>query len=254
MNAGQYSANENIAGRVAVVVGGAGGIGRAIAAYLAKAGCRLGLVDLEQEALEAAPRDLGGGAIACAADITDRAQVDRAMQEIAAELGPITILVNSAGINTRERTLADMSPEQWERVVAVNLNGVFHCTQAVLPGMREQKGGMIVTVVSTAGLLTSPGAGSHYCAAKRALLSLTESINIEEGRNGIRACSICPGEVGTQLIDKRPQAPSPERRAAMLRPEDVAEAVLYVVTRPARVTVSDIVIWPSAQISGIFTV
>ncbi len=254
MSADQSPASENIAGQVAVVVGGAGDIGRAIASYLAKAGCRLGLVDLEQEALEAAARSLGDETVAFSADITDRAQVDRAIQNISSNLGPITILVNSAGINTRERTLADMSPAQWERVIAVDLNGVFHCTQAALPGMRAQKKGNIVTLVSTAGLLASPGAGAHYCAAKRALLSLTESINIEEGRNGICACAICPGEVDTQLIDRRPQAPSPERRAAMLRTEDVAEAVLFVVTRPARVTISDLVIWPSSQISGIHPV
>lgn len=254
MNKQEHSVSESIAGRAAVVVGAAGGIGRAIARRLAEAGCRLGLVDLAPEALEQVRRDLGGEVMACAADITDRSQVDRAVQEFAAKLGPAEMLVNAAGINTRERTLADMSAEQWEQVVAVDLNGVFHCTQAVLPRMRERGGGVIVTVVSTAALWASPGAGAHYCATKRALLSLTESINIEEGRRGIRACAICPGEVDTSLVDRRPQLPSVERRAAMLRPEDVAEAVMYVVTRPARVTVSEIVLWPLSQISGVYPV
>lgn len=252
------TASEDIATRTAVVIGAAGDIGRAIARQLAEAGCRLGLVDLDQAALARAQAELAPAArasiVACAADITQREQVDRAAREIAAQLGPAVILVNSAGINTRERALGDMSADQWERVVAVNLTGAFHCVQAFLPGMREAGGGVIVTIVSTAAVLTSVGAGAHYCASKRALLSLTESINLEEGRHGLRACAICPGEVDTQLIDRRPQPPTAERRAGMLKPADVAEAVMYIVTRPARVTVSELIIWPRNQISGVYPV
>ena len=120
--------------------------------------------------------------------------------------------------------------------------------------MRKRGGGIVVTIVSTASRRASPGAGAHYCAAKRALLSLTESINVEQGAHGIRACAISPGEVDTAFVDQRPQRPSAERRAAMLRAEDVAEAVYYVVTRPARVTVSEIVVWPTAQISGLYEI
>jgi len=246
---------ESIAGRVAVVVGAAGGIGRAIAERLSAAGCKLALLDLEAAALRTLAEGLGDGtALAAAADISDRAQVDRAAAAVADRFGQTDILVNAAGVNTKRRTLADISPADWERVVAVDLNGVFHATQAFLPLMHRAGGGIVVTIVSTASRLVSPGTGTHYCAAKRALLSLTESINIEQGKNGIRACAISPGEVDTPLIDARPQAPTPERRAAMLRPADVAEAVHYVVTRPARVTVSEIVIWPTTQISGIYPV
>jgi len=252
--AGEF--NESIAGRVAVVVGAAGGMGRAIAARLAGAGCRLALVDLEEAALRglAGELGLGEGALVCPADITDRSQVDGAAAEVEKRFGGAHILVNAAGINTPQRTLADMSAEQWERVIAVNLSGVFHCTQAFFELMRRGGGGTVVTIASTAAHLVSPGAGAHYCAAKRALLSLTESINIEEGKHGIRACAISPGEVDTPLVDKRPEPPSAERRAAMLRAGDVAEAVHYVVTRPARVVVSDLVVWSAAQISGVCVV
>ncbi len=243
---------EAIADRVAVVVGAAGGIGRASAERLAAAGCRLALIDRDEEALRRAIEAMGLGEPVCAlgADIARRAQVDAAAAVVQERLGGADLLVNAAGINTPERTLAEMSPEQWESVIAVDLNGVFHCTQAFLKQMRRRGGGIVVTIVSTAARLVSPGTGTHYSAAKRALLSLTESINIEEGRHGIRGCAIIPGEVDTPLVDFRPVPPSPERRATMLRPEDVAEAVYYVVTRPARVTVSDLVIWPSAQVSG----
>jgi len=213
-------------------------------------------VDLEKSALEATMRELALGevAIACEADITQRNQVDDMAAEVERRFGRLDILVNAAGTNTKQRTLDDMSAEQWEEVVAVNLTGVFHCSHALLPLMRRGGGGNVVNIVSTAALLVSPGAGTHYSAAKRGLLSLTESINIEQGRHGVRACAIIPGEVDTPLIDKRPEAPSAERRAGMLRPEDVAEAVYYVVTRPARVTVSEITIWPSAQAAGLYAV
>jgi len=194
--------------------------------------------------------DLTLPALTLQADITNRREVDAVSAAVAADLGGADILVNAAGINTRQRTLADMTPEDWDRVIAVDLTGVFHCTQSFLGQMRQRGGGTVVTIVSTAALLTSPGAGTHYCAAKRALLSFTESINMEQGRFGIRGCSISPGEVDTPLIDRRPQPTTPKRRATMLKPGDIAEAVYYAVTRPSRVTVSDIVIWPSAQISG----
>jgi NAD(P)-dependent dehydrogenase (short-subunit alcohol dehydrogenase family) len=243
---------EDIEGRVAVIFGAVGGIGRAIAARLAVDNCRLALVDLDLRQVQSVAGSLGltPPAHSLQADITNRQQVDAVVAAVAADLGGADILVNAAGINTRARTLADMDADDWERVIAVDLTGVFHCTQAFLGQMRQRGGGTVVTIVSTAALLTSPGAGTHYCAAKRALLSFTESINMEQGRFGIRGCSIMPGEVDTPLIDRRPQPTAPERRATMLKPGDVAEAVYYAVTRPARVTVSDIVIWPSAQISG----
>jgi NAD(P)-dependent dehydrogenase (short-subunit alcohol dehydrogenase family) len=146
-----------------------------------------------------------------------------------------------------------MTAEQWQQVIAVDLTGVFHCVQAFLPLLRVG-GGTVVTIVSTTAILVSPGGGTHYCAAKRALLSLNASINMEQGRHGVRACAVLPGEVDTPLIEKRPVAPSAARRATMLRPADVAEAVYFAATRPAHVTVSDIVIWPTAQVAGIHTV
>jgi len=250
------STADDIAGRVAVVVGAAGGIGRAIVARLAEAGCRLALVDRNEAALDEVAEGLGLGprAVTCPADITDRPQVEQMAAAVDRGFGAVHILVNAAGINTRQRTLADISAEQWERVVAVNLSGVFHCTHALLDLMRRSGGGIVVSIVSTASQLVSPGAGVAYCASKRALLSFTQSLNIEQGRYGIRACALSPGEVDTPLIDVRPGTHSPERRAAMLRPGDVAEAVYYVVSRPARVTVSELVIFPSSQVSGIYTV
>lgn len=243
---------ESIAGRLAVVTGAVGGIGRAIAARLAEAGCRLALVDLNQERLDELIRAMRlSDAAAYATDISDRAQVERMAAEVERRFGQVQILVNAAGVNTKQRTLADISAQQWEEVVAVNLNGAFHCLQALLPLMRNSGGAVVVNIVSTAARFTSPGAGVAYCASKRGLLSLTESINIEQGRYGIRACALLPGEVDTPLIDARPTPVSPERRAAMLRPEDIAEAVHYLLTRPSRVTVTELLILPTSQAAGV---
>jgi len=241
---------ESIEGRTGVIIGAAGGIGQAIAARLSEAGARLALVDMSAAGIEKSGID----GLVIEADIRDRSQVDEAAKVVREALGGADILVNAAGINTKQRTLAEMSPEQWERVIGVDLTGVFHCTQAFLGMMRERGGGIVVTIASAAALAATAGAGAHYCAAKRALLSLTESINAEESRHGIRACAICPGEVDTPLMDMRPAPPNAERRAAALKPGDVAEAVYFAVTRPQRVTVSEIVMYPSAQLSGTYEI
>jgi NADP-dependent 3-hydroxy acid dehydrogenase YdfG len=254
--AGSCEHSESLDGRVAVIVGAGGAMGGETAARLGEAGCGLALVDLDEGALQrvAAALDPAGDVLVAAADITDRAQVDGAAASVRERFGRADILVNAAGVNTKERTLADMSPGQWEYVIAVNLNGVFHCTQAFLPLMRESGGGIVVTISSGAGRSASAGAGTHYCASKRALLSLNESIIQEQGRHGVRACVISPGEVDTPFVDNRPEPPSDERRATMLRAADVAEAIHWVVTRPARVTVSEICIWSTAQAAGIYTI
>jgi len=251
MGASRSQSAAGLAGRVAIVVGAAGGIGRALVTELARAGCLIVLADLDAHALEQAAGDLGlsDAALLCPADITDRAQVDRVAAAVEQRFGRVDMLINAAGTNTPNRTLADLSPADWDRVIAVNLTGVLHMTQALLPMMRRT-GGIVVNIVSTAALAASPGAGTHYCAAKRALLSLTESINKEEASRGVRACALLPGEVDTPLVDRRPRPPTPDHRAAMLRPADVAEAVLFAVTRPPSVTISEIIIWPTSQLAG----
>jgi len=245
-----YQPTDVIAGKVAVVVGGAGGIGRAVAARLGEAGCRVVLIDKDGRAAEQAKDELGLQGAALAADIANRGEVEAVAAQVKERFGGVDILVNAAGINTKQRTLEDISPQQWERVIGVNLTGAFHCAQAFLDVMREQGAGTIVTIVSTSALMATAGAGVAYCAAKRALLSLMESVNAEQAKHGIRACAVSPGEVDTPLVDQRPQPPSTARRAAALRPGDVAEAVFFAVARPPRVTVSEIVMYPSAQLAG----
>ena len=123
-----------------------------------------------------------------------------------------------------------MSLEGWDEVVAINLNGLFYCCHAVIPGMRARKDGLIINISSWAGRYASVLTGPAYNATKRAVIAITESINMEECMHGIRATSILPGEVATPILEKRPVPPSKEERARMAQPEDFGKAILFVAT------------------------
>ena len=122
---------------------------------------------------------------------------------------------------------------------------MFYCCHAVLPGMRERKDGLIINVSSWAGRYASTLTGPGYNATKHAVVALTESINMEECANGIRATSILPGEVATPILEKRPVPPTPEVRARMLQPEDLGATILYVATLPPRACVNELIISPT---------
>jgi NAD(P)-dependent dehydrogenase (short-subunit alcohol dehydrogenase family) len=124
------------------------------------------------------------------------------------------------------------------------LNGAYYCVQAFLPSMRRQKSGTIVNIVSEAGKQANPKAGPAYVMSKFGLTGLTQSINCEERVNGIRACSVFPGDIDTPLLEKRPQPPPAEARAKMLQAEDVAACALLVIQLPERAVVDEIVIRP----------
>jgi len=222
---------------------------------LGAAGCRLALVDLDRLALERTvtpSAGLGEPPLTFAADITDRPQVD-AVAPPSGCFSAVDLLVNAAGTNTADRTLDTMSPQQWEKVVAVNLTGPFHCVQAFLPLLRE-RGAVIVIIASTTAILVSPGGGAHYCAAKRAV-ALPQRVH-QHGAGQARYPRLRhPARRGQHPAPRQtPRTPGPSAAPAVLQPGDVAEAVYFVATRPAHVTISDLVIWPTVQIAGIHTV
>ena len=235
-------------GKVAVVTGGASGIGLAVAEALAGAGATVMIADLNADGAEKAVKNIqrqGGQADFEQVDVQQVADVRRLMSNTVEQYGRLDILVNAAGVNLPRRRLADTRLEDWTRVIEVNLTGVYLCVQGALPLMRKQGSGTIVNISSMAGKHTSILAGVAYCASKHALGSLTRSINLEERHRGIRACELCPGEVNTPILDARPYPPPLESRAAMLQPEDVAQAVLFVVTLPRRAMVEELHITPT---------
>ena len=163
------------------------------------------------------------------------------------QFGAVDILVNCAGVNYEQRSVADISPEAWDATVAINLTGTFNCVRCILPTMRQRKRGFIVNIASVAGVRANVVAGAAYSASKHGVVSLTMSINQEEGKHGIGASVICPGEVNTKMMDLRPNGVGKERRRAMLLPADVAGAVLYAAGLPSRVRVPLMVMVPSYQ-------
>jgi NAD(P)-dependent dehydrogenase (short-subunit alcohol dehydrogenase family) len=161
------------------------------------------------------------------------------------ELGEPSVLVNSAGLNIPRRSFDELSSDDYRLVVDVNLNGLYYCIAAFLPAMRRVGAGTIVNIGSVAGMAGNPVSGPAYTAAKFALTGLTEALNAEERKHGIRAVIVQPGEIDTPLMDKRPVAPSAEARAKMLQAEDVAECVMLAIDLPQRATVEEIVIRPT---------
>jgi NAD(P)-dependent dehydrogenase (short-subunit alcohol dehydrogenase family) len=231
----------------AVVTGAGSGVGRAVALRLAREDWRVALVGRQVESLNETARLAGERAaqlLPVPCDIRDAAAVARMAERVHAELGEVHLLVNAAGTNTPRRALTELSLFDYQDLLGTNLHGAYFCVQAFLPEMRRRGAGTIVNIVSDAGKQASPKAGAAYVISKFGLAGLTQSINAEERSNGIRACAIFPGDIDTPLLDKRPQPPTPEARARMLRPEDVAECVWLCVSLPPHAIVEELVIRP----------
>ncbi len=217
--------------KTALVTGGASGIGRATAQRLRTDGYRVATIDLT-------PSDTD---FSYTADVTDRAQIDTALAAIREALGPVTILVNAAGLEGFKR-FTNLSFESWSKVIDVNLNGVFHCVQAVLPDMLDAGWGRIVNISSSSTHSGQPYMG-HYVAAKSAVNGLTKSLALEYGPCGITVNAVPPGFVDTPMLRSAEQrrllggsvddiiARTPVRRVG--RPEDIAAACAFLVSEEA---------------------
>ena len=227
-------------GRHALVTGGSRGIGAAIAAALAGAGARVSVLGRDRAALDAVAARTGG--IAVTADVTDGVALEAAIAEAEAGVGPVDILVNSAGAaETAKFTASD--DDLWERMIALNLIGVVLATRRVLPGMLERGWGRVISVASTAGLKGYAYA-SAYSAAKHGVIGLTRSLALETARSGVTVNAVCPGYTDTDLVRdsvarlaQRTGKPAealvaemvagnPQRR--LIAPEEVARTVVWL--------------------------
>jgi NADP-dependent 3-hydroxy acid dehydrogenase YdfG len=225
--------------KVAWITGGGSGIGLAAALALKQAGATVVISGRSEKTLD------HPGLEAIALDVSEQKAVAAAAQKIAKQHGGIDILVNSAGINVPKRNLRNVSVEGWDQIVAINLSGTFYPCHAVLPAMRKKKQGLIINVASWFGRYPNDLGGPGYNATKRAVIALTETINIEEAASGIRATTILPGEVATPILEKRPVPPPQSERVRMLQAEDLGKTILFVATLPARACVNEIVISPT---------
>ena len=230
--------------KVAVIVGASSGIGRATALAFARAGATTVLAARSQDKLQALAEEIGSQAMVCETDVEDASSIRRSINTIIERLGRIDVLVYAAGTNIPDRALDALTSETWDMMLATNLSGAFHCTQAVLPTMREQGGGLVIYLSSVAVQLPDMS-GVSYQAAKHGLVGLAHGTFKEEQDNGIRTTVIFPGLTDTSLVLKRPTPTPPEVMASALQPEDVAQACLFAASLPARARVPELMLMPS---------
>jgi 2-hydroxycyclohexanecarboxyl-CoA dehydrogenase len=233
--------------RVAVVTGGASGIGLGVAEQLLADGRKVAIWDLKG-ADEAATKLQGSGAVVGAqVDVADRASVDAAAEQARAELGPIEILVTSAGVEAFE-PLLDITAESWDRIIAVNLTGTFHCVQAVVPDMLAARWGRIVTIASSSAQSGAPRM-AHYTASKGGVISMTRSLAVELARSGITANAVSPTVVDTPMAQEataRGDFPGVDVIAPMIpagragTPADIAAACSYLTSDAAGYTTGQV--------------
>ena len=233
--------------QVFIVTGGGSGAGAAIVESCVREGARVVTMGRDEARLRAACAKAGDRAYPKAGDVRDRNRVKEIVDWTLGEFGRVDVLVNNAGVNVVDRSLEKLSPENWDLQMDVNATGAFNTLHEVLPHMRRQAGGLVIAISSVAG--TAPGvlAGAAYSAAKHAMSVVTQTVNLEEARHGIRACVISPGEINTPILDQRPVKVSDEHKARILQPEDIADVVVYVAGLPPHVVVSELVIKPLGQ-------
>jgi NAD(P)-dependent dehydrogenase (short-subunit alcohol dehydrogenase family) len=237
-------------GKVVWVTGAGTGIGRAGALMFAEEGAAVALIGRRREKLEevaAAITAKGGKAVVAPLDVGDRSAVDRAAERLLAELGRVDILVNNAGLNIMGtgRRLENLTPEDWDMVIRVNLTGQYNMFHAVFEPMRAQKEGLIINVISTAAKNPSGVSGMAYQSAKFGMMGFGVSLNKEAWKFGIRTCNIFPDETNTDIMLRRPVKYSPEDLARILQPEDLADAMKFVAALHPRASVHDLTLYPT---------
>ena len=233
---------EDFAGKVAIITGGGNGIGAATCRAFARAGAYVAVVDRDGGAAARVAGEIAGNrgnAAACPLDVTDRAGFSALAADVANTAGGIDILINGAGVTLRG-LIADMRPEDWERVVAVNLTGAFNGIQAVLPHLKARGGGAIVNIASIAGIRISFGGTANYSASKAGLLGLTRHAAYELAPDHIRVNAVCPGATATAFGGTMPTAAAKAERGRkiplgrMCEPEDIADPILFLAGDGAR--------------------
>jgi 3-oxoacyl-[acyl-carrier protein] reductase len=242
-NGSEISKDTPLAGKVALVTGGSRGIGRAIALKLATLGSDVAICGRDEAKLaetKAAILALGVRAIAVRADVTEASDVTKLVEKVEAELEPISLLVNNAGMGlygpVHEKTEAE-----WDRLMDTNVKSVFLVSRAVVPGMIRRGGGDLINISSLAGKSVFTG-GGVYCASKWAVQGLSGCMAEELREHGIRVSTVCPGSVATEFAGR-----GPKDAAKVLKPEDVAHAVAMIAMQGPQSFVSEVNVRPARR-------
>ena len=235
----------DLTGKIAWVTGAGTGIGEGGAVALADAGMHVVLSGRRVEKLEEVAARCQGSASIEPLDVADKDAVNAVAQRIIETHGRIDVMVASAGINVKERNWHNVSLEDWDSVIRIDLDGAFYCCKAVLPQMKEQGDGLIINISSWAGKHVSVLTGPAYTAAKHAMNAMNESLNMEAGMHGVRATAVCPGEVATPILDNRPIPVSQEDRDMMVQSEDCGDLIRFLAELPKHVCINDLTISPT---------
>lgn len=229
-------------GKNAIITGAGRGIGYAVAIALAKEGVNVGLIARSKEQLQEVVKEvesIGVNATFAIADVSNNEEVLKAAELITSELGTIDILINNAGI-AKFGNFMDLEIAEWEKIIQVNLMGVYYVTRAVLPGMIEQKSGDIINISSTAGQKGAP-ITSAYSASKFGVLGITESLAMEVRKHNIRVTALTPSTVATDLaIDNNLTDGNPDK---VMQPEDIAEFIVSQLKLNKRIFIKEAGLW-----------
>jgi NADP-dependent 3-hydroxy acid dehydrogenase YdfG len=234
--------------KVAWVTGAGSGIGEAAALSLAEEGATLVLTGRRRDPLESVAARIaaqGGTAHVQPADLMRAAEVKAVGAFIEGTLGRLDILVNNAGLNINPRRWSQLTVEGADELITGNLSSAFYCVTVALPLMRARKDGVLIHTASMAGRSVGVLSGPGYTAAKHGVVAMSHSINAEECVNGIRSCVVCPGEVATPILDKRPNPVSAEDRARMVQPGDCGDLIRYIACLPPHVVINEVWITPT---------
>lgn len=227
------------------ITGAGSGIGAALARTFAEAGYGVALTGRTAQSLDDVAGSLhaGSSSLVVPGDVTDREGMATAAQRIAEWGGGMHILCNNAGLNIPRRRWADLDWDSWDHLLQVNLTGALNVIAACLPIMRSQRDGIMIHTSSWAGRFHSAVGGVAYGASKHALSDISASLNAEEGANGIRSTALCPAEVATPLLAKRPGFDA-SKMASIIQPQDMADTALYVARMNPSVAIHEILLAP----------
>jgi NADP-dependent 3-hydroxy acid dehydrogenase YdfG len=242
--------------KTALITGATSGIGKATAELFAQNGFRLILCGRRHDRLDELKSELGAKTevATLAFDVRDREAVMRAIGSLESPFSEIDILVNNAGNAHGLSPIQDGNPDDWDAMIDGNVKGLLYVSKAVIPGMVERKSGHIINIGSIAGKEVYPN-GNVYCASKFAVDALNQGMRLDLNQYGIRVGAINPGMVETEFSNVRfkgddVRAANVYKDLQPLRPKDIADAILFVVTRPYHINIADLMILPTAQASA----
>ena len=243
------SEDKSLSGQNALVIGGGSGMGAATALALADSGAQVAVSGRRQAKLQEIIKEAPQGTFLkdYAADVSDRDSLAALFDWYDSNFPSLDIFVNAAGVNIPDRAMEDLSPDDWDKVIEINLTGAYDCLRLALERMRPRKDGLVVMINSVSGKRSNPLGGVAYNASKFGMTALGACVAEEERENGIRITNLFPGEVNTPILDQRPVPPTEEHRAGILQPEDIAAAVLMLAKLDSRAHVPELVMKPTSQ-------